>query len=211
MCSEDLYQLSLNNRWIFTFFLFSSPKPWELIIFGVILCLYSIELHICERCMQLSFGFEKKSLLMNFIFYFFQYSIPASYVSGITSQSNGLTPTTLANLEQTFIELQSVPTNLSSGQDPLTQSGFVPPIVDPAGSDRSSDRYDYSDMSDADWPPTKRGRGGDGQDLTGYDMTTSVGGGRKRKRDEKVCSVAFLSYIIFRNRDTPSEKAMRKI
>lgn len=114
------------------------------------------------------------------------YSIPASYVSGITSQSNGLTPTTLANLEQTFIELQSVPTNLSSGQDPLTQSGFVPPIVDPAGSDRSSDRYDYSDMSDADWPPTKRGRGGDGQDLTGYDMTTSVGGGRKRKRDEKI-------------------------
>lgn len=153
----------------------------------------------------------KKSLLMNFIFYFFQYSIPASYVSGITSQSNGLTPTTLANLEQTFIELQSVPTNLSSGQDPLTQSGFVPPIVDSAGSDRSSDRYDYSDMSDADWPPTKRGRGGDGQDLTGYDMTTSVGGGRKRKRDEKVCSVAFLSYILFRNRDTPSEKAMRKI
>lgn len=159
--------------------------------------------------MQLSFGFEEK--FMNFIFYLFQYSIPASYVSGITSQSNGLTPTTLANLEQTFIELQSVPTNLSSGQDPLTQSGFVPPIVDPAGSDRSSDRYDYSDMSDADWPPTKRGRGGDGQDLTGYDMTTSVGGGRKRKRDEKVCSVAFLSYIIFRNRDTPSEKAMRKI
>lgn len=118
------------------------------------------------------------------------YSIPASYVSGITSQatSTGLTPTTLANLEQTFIELQSVPTNLSSGQDPLTQSGFVPPIVDPAGSDRSSDRYDYSDMSDADWPPNKRGRGADGQDLIAYDMTTSVGGGgRKRnKRDEKV-------------------------
>ncbi|XP_022334540.1 uncharacterized protein LOC111131350 [Crassostrea virginica] len=118
------------------------------------------------------------------------YSIPASYVSGITSQaaSTGLTPTTLANLEQTFIELQSVPTNLSSGQDPLTQSGFVPPIVDPAGSDRSSDRYDYSDMSDADWPPTgvKRGRGADGSDLTGYDMTTNVGGGRKRKRDEKI-------------------------
>lgn len=63
MCSEDLYQLSLNNRWIFTFFLFSSPKPWELIIFGVILCLYSIELHICERCMQLLFGFEKKVYL----------------------------------------------------------------------------------------------------------------------------------------------------
>ncbi|XP_048732248.1 fos-related antigen 1-like isoform X2 [Ostrea edulis] len=118
------------------------------------------------------------------------YSIPASYVSGITSQatSSGLTPTTLSNLEQTFIELQSVPTNLSSGQDPLTQSGFVPPIVDPAGSDRSSDRYDYSDLSDADWgPAVKRGRGPDGQDLTAYDMTTSVGGGRKRsKRDEKV-------------------------
>lgn len=140
-------------------------------------------------------NFRKFSVL------FLQYSIPASYVSGITSQaaSTGLTPTTLANLEQTFIELQSVPTNLSSGQDPLTQSGFVPPIVDPAGSDRSSDRYDYSDMSDADWPPTgvKRGRGADGSDLTGYDMTTNVGGGRKRKRDEKVRS------CIYRNRAGP--------
>lgn len=138
-------------------------------------------------------NFRKFSVL------FLQYSIPASYVSGITSQaaSTGLTPTTLANLEQTFIELQSVPTNLSSGQDPLTQSGFVPPIVDPAGSDRSSDRYDYSDMSDADWPPTgvKRGRGADGSDLTGYDMTTNVGGGRKRKRDEKVRYIYSVLYL----------------
>lgn len=73
--------------------------------------------------------------------------------------------------------------------------------MDPAGSDRSSDRYDYSDLSDADWgPAVKRGRGPDGQDLTAYDMTTSVGGGRKRsKRDEKVSIYIRLSLYIFRS------------
>lgn len=113
------------------------------------------------------------------------YSIPSSYASAIPSSlttSTGLTPTTLANLEHSFIELQSVPGHLSSGQDPLTQSGFVPPIVDPTGSDRSSDRCDYSDLSDADWAPGSKRRA-DGTDQ--YDSPTPV---RKRRnlKDEKI-------------------------
>ncbi|WAR18498.1 FOSX-like protein [Mya arenaria] len=44
------------------------------------------------------------------------------------STTNTLTPTTLSNLEQTFIELQSVPPRTSQPSS-LTQSGFVPPIV----------------------------------------------------------------------------------
>merc|ERR1711884_737227 len=79
-----------------------------------------------------------------------------------------LTPTTLANLEQTFIELSSVqsqasqsnvtnvvelhPSNQVTHRDVhRIQSGFVPPIVQQA---------DYSDESsnDQDWytPPAKR-------------------------------------------------------
>jgi len=86
-------------------------------------------------------------------------TIPATaFVSSITSTPS-LTPTSLANLEQTFIELQSVPVNASSGQDPLTQSGFVPPIIDPVLHDRSNDRYEYAEAGDPDWiPGTKRAR-----------------------------------------------------
>lgn len=58
MCSEDLYQLSLNNRWIFTFFLFSSPKPWELIIFGVILCTFVNDACNCHLDLKKKFTYE---------------------------------------------------------------------------------------------------------------------------------------------------------
>merc|ERR1711884_183733 len=79
-----------------------------------------------------------------------------------------LTPTTLSNLEQTFIELSSVPSQASQSNivelhpsNQVThrdvhriQSGFVPPIVQQA---------DYSDESsnDQDWytPPAKHVRG----------------------------------------------------
>ncbi|KAJ8308296.1 hypothetical protein KUTeg_013170 [Tegillarca granosa] len=54
---------------------------------------------------------------------------------------------------------QSVPVNASSGQDPLTQSGFVPPIIEPVLHDRSNDRYEYAEAGDPDWiPGTKRAR-----------------------------------------------------
>ncbi|OWF50320.1 fos-related antigen 1-like isoform X2 [Mizuhopecten yessoensis] len=91
------------------------------------------------------------------------YSLPSnSFVSGITSMPS-LTPTTLANIERTFIELQAVPAvNTSQGQDPHTQSGFVPPIVDPVvTSERSNDAYgDFGDSSasDPEWVPVKQSR-----------------------------------------------------
>ncbi|XP_060077141.1 fos-related antigen 2-like isoform X1 [Ylistrum balloti] len=130
------------------------------------------------------------------------YSVPSnSFVSGITSMPS-LTPTTLANIERTFIELQAVPAvNASTGQDPHTQSGFVPPIVDPVTSERSNDAYgDYGDSnsaSDPEWVPVaKRSRielsDGSSASKTSDPMysqvTTSVPPGRKRRgaRDVKL-------------------------
>lgn len=70
------------------------------------------------------------------------YATPA-FSSGISSCSTStLTPTTLSNLEQTFIELQSVPSRTM--QNPITQSGFVPPIVHSA---LQSENDAYSDSS----------------------------------------------------------------
>lgn len=114
------------------------------------------------------------------------YAMPSiSY--GITSASTPtslLTPSTLSNLEQTFIELQSVPVN-GNGQNPLTQSGFVPPVVD-LHNDRSNDGYDYGDSSDSDWTPSnKKSRvteGGDSHGTSSYLMSSTPGrkGGRRR-------------------------------
>ncbi|XP_063426734.1 fos-related antigen 1-like isoform X1 [Mytilus trossulus] len=111
------------------------------------------------------------------------YVVPSvSY--GVTSASTPtslLTPSTLSNLEQTFIELQSVPVN--SGQNPLTQSGFLPPVVDL--HDRSNDGYDYGDSSDSDWTPSKKSRvseSGDSHVTTSYMISSGPGrkGGRRR-------------------------------
>ncbi|XP_033735917.1 fos-related antigen 1-like isoform X2 [Pecten maximus] len=131
------------------------------------------------------------------------YSVPSnSFVSGITSMPS-LTPTTLANIERTFIELQAVPAvNASTGQDPHTQSGFVPPIVDPVvTSERSNDAYgDYGDSnsaSDPEWVPVaKRSRielsdgssASKSSDPMYPQVTTSVPPGRKRRgaRDVKL-------------------------
>lgn len=68
------------------------------------------------------------------------YATPA-FSNGNTGTGSTLTPTTLSNLEQTFIELQSVPSRTLPNQ--ITQSGFVPPIVHSA---LQSDN-DYSDTS----------------------------------------------------------------
>lgn len=77
------------------------------------------------------------------------YAIPSSAYSSITGSSpiNALTPTTLNNLEQTFIELQSVQSNSqpTTTSNHITQSGFIPPVVSSA---HSTDN-DYSYMSDS--------------------------------------------------------------
>jgi len=96
-----------------------------------------------------------------------QFSVPGPvYENTLTPTSVStattplLTPSTLANIEQTFIELSSVPAQASQSnmhQSNITlqraQSGFVPPVIAQAV---------YSDESsnDQDWytPPAKRVR-----------------------------------------------------
>ncbi|KAK7502810.1 hypothetical protein BaRGS_00006060 [Batillaria attramentaria] len=106
-----------------------------------------------------------------------------------TGTTPTLTPTTLANLEQTFIELQSVPVNGSAangGCDPHTQSGFVPPIVDPSSREQSQDSFEESDP---EWEPSyKRARGENGI-ITNGDHSQSSAPQRKytrRNRNEKL-------------------------
>ncbi|KAH9492696.1 hypothetical protein Btru_024209 [Bulinus truncatus] len=79
--------------------------------------------------------------------------VPNFLVSSGTGLTPTLTPTTLATLEQTFMDLHS--TQQNGSRDPITQSGFVPPVVDPGHSaDVSQDSLDYSsEYSDADWEP----------------------------------------------------------
>ncbi|KAK6182729.1 hypothetical protein SNE40_010346 [Patella caerulea] len=117
------------------------------------------------------------------------YPMPG-FLSGVTTATTPtLTPTTLANIEKTFIELQAAPV---SSHDPnaLTQSGFVPPVVDPVTSNgHSIDRYDYSD--DPDWMPGgKRARASrDVLASAPYPTTTTHTPGRKggrRPREEKL-------------------------
>lgn len=111
-----------------------------------------------------------------------------AFISGVaTGTTPTLTPTTLASIEQTFIELQSVPVNTASGQNPLTQSGFVPPVVAPGSG---SDRYDCSDDSscDSEWAPdAKKLRLGD-------TAPPSNSPGRKSRRGNE--RVGFNFYFI---------------
>jgi len=104
-------------------------------------------------------------------------SMPSFVSEAQTPTSNLLTPSTLTSIEQTFIELQSVPsTGPVVTSSHVTQSGFVPPIV--SAQSYSSPHNDmvikreypaeyYSDESsqDPDWAPEepsmKRMRTGD--------------------------------------------------
>ncbi|CAI9734803.1 transcription factor kayak-like isoform X2 [Octopus vulgaris] len=125
-----------------------------------------------------------------------QYSIPG-FVCGVTTATTPtLTPTTFVNLEQAFIELQSVPVS-SANQDPLTQSGFVPPIVEPVGvssnehissnsagtanSGASMDRYQY-DSDDAEWE-TKRPRSSTGSSASSKGSPTYSSSSRQDKKE----------------------------
>ena len=93
-----------------------------------------------------------------------------TYVS--TGTTPTLTPTTLANIEQSFIELSSLaPTSTTatasySAQDLSRQSGFVPPVINPSGANAvmgiKAEYYsDEFDDSDPEWMPSsgKRMRG----------------------------------------------------
>lgn len=108
-----------------------------------------------------------------------------------------LTPTTLATIEQSFLELQSGHQNKS--WDSVPQSGFVPPVVDPGHSNEvSQDSQDYSsDYSDTEWEPQpKKGRMSQVmKDIKNVDLiVTSTGtydaapqrSYRRRNKDEKV-------------------------
>ncbi|CAG5116647.1 unnamed protein product, partial [Candidula unifasciata] len=84
--------------------------------------------------------------------------VPNFLVSSGSGLTPTLTPTTLATIEQSFMELQSSQQN--GARDPVTQSGFVPPVVDPGHSaDVSQDSLDYSSEYSDDWEPkSKHGR-----------------------------------------------------
>ena len=91
----------------------------------------------------------------------FQYAMPAAaYANAIHSgATSSLTPTTLSTIEQTFIELQSVPSTATTVHNPMTQSGFVPPIVN---SIAAENQYYSDSSSDGDYYPVpKRLRIGD--------------------------------------------------
>ncbi|XP_013406659.1 transcription factor kayak [Lingula anatina] len=94
-----------------------------------------------------------------------------SFSTVISTPTSILTPTTIASLEQTFLDL-SMPA-VSTG---MTQSGFVPPVVDPSCS---NSRYSYepdedsmsSTSTDPDWMPThgpKRSRNSEGKTGVNY-------------------------------------------
>lgn len=82
-----------------------------------------------------------------------------SYVTGIsTGTTPTLTPTTLANLEQAFINLESNQ-EVNTTIDLSRQSGFVPPVVDPVVTSSSMTKSDYmysgdSSDNDPDWQPS---------------------------------------------------------
>ena len=154
--------------------------------------------------------------LIMFSFLSLQFSDPGpSFAGAFTSVSSPvLTPTTLANLEQTFIELTAVPSQASSGVTNLTttvssqlptdlssqgprQSGFVPPVVDLNIVPKTEPFYhDDSSSSDPEWyPSAKRQK----TSVTGSaiviapDSTTAAAGqgrrrptGPRRSRNEHV-------------------------
>ncbi len=105
-------------------------------------------------------------------------ALPA-YVSGTTAV---LTPTTLANIEQSFIDLASTPAQTSTSTSVVgsfsVQSGFVPPIINPgSGAMNIKSEYDEYDDQDPDWTPpgSKRMRGSDGQviEISPYDTSVA--------------------------------------
>ena len=85
----------------------------------------------------------------------------AAYANALNAATtSSLTPTTLSTIEQTFIELQSVPSTSTTVHNPMTQSGFVPPIVNSITAE--PDQYYSDSSSDADYyPGPKRLRIGD--------------------------------------------------
>lgn len=123
---------------------------------------------------------------------------PSFVSSAPTGTTPILTPTTLANLEQSFIELQSVPVT-TAAQDLSRQSGFVPPVINPIGSlsaapemvqDFGADSYSDSD-DDYEPPSSKRAKGNQGSYSNSRRPT-----GPRRSRNEKL---------------TPEEEDRRKI
>lgn len=88
---------------------------------------------------------------------------PSFVSSAPTGTTPILTPTTLANLEQSFIELQSVPVT-TAAQDLSRQSGFVPPVINPIPAAPEmvqdyGDSYSESDDPDFEPPSSKRAKG----------------------------------------------------
>lgn len=82
------------------------------------------------------------------LFQFSSVTTPDFTTLASTHATDTLTPTTIASLEQSFIELQS----MAPGS---TQSGYMPPTGAPV-----TIKSEYADWNDTDWmpPSAKRGR-----------------------------------------------------
>ncbi|CAG5131728.1 unnamed protein product, partial [Candidula unifasciata] len=123
--------------------------------------------------------------------------LPNFLVSSGTGLTPNLTPTTVATIEQSFLELQSAQQNRA--WEPVIQSGFVPPVIDAGHSTEvSQDSQEYSsEYSDAEWEPAvKRGRGSQGmKDINNVDLIVTSNGTinaapqrkyTRRNKDEKL-------------------------
>ena len=138
--------------------------------------------------------------------YYFQSHYPTSmpsYVSEVSTTPTGtttlLTPSTLHSIEQTFIELQNVPSTTTSQ---VTESGFVPPIVSSQTytppqnmviKTEYSDIYsDDSSRDDPEWMPSEpspkrmRGNGGNSVPMVTSTSTGRRTGPRGRRSDDDV-------------------------
>ena len=115
-----------------------------------------------------------------------------------------LTPSTLTNIEQTFIELQAASTANATAQDLSRTSGFVPPYVDPVPSGSSAivlgtaspyDAYYDDSLSgdDPDWEPTsaKRPRTSGNPSPAASRPAGHRGGGRRREDSSDVSSLIY--------------------
>jgi len=127
---------------------------------------------------------------------------PSFVSSAPTGTTPILTPTTLSNLEQSFIELQSVPVT-TAAQDLSRQSGFVPPVINPVTTapEMVQDYADsFSDQSDEDWEPPSSKRAKVGSGGNNYTTATSTSSrrptGPRKPRNEKL---------------TPEEEERRRI
>ena len=130
--------------------------------------------------------------------HFFSVSFEFQYIPNFLMTSGSgltptLTPTTLATIEQTFMDAGH-----SSGRDPATQSGFVPPVVDHSADVSQESGDGYSSCSE-DWEP--RAKSSKMMDVKDVNLIVTANGTinatpqrkyTRRNKDEKVSPTFYI-------------------